>query len=65
MKTFQRLTAALKRLPGIGPKQAERLALFLLRAPEFETENLISALRQAKASLHPCALCCDFCEGPL
>lgn len=63
MKTFQKLVAALKRLPGVGPKQAERLALFLLRAPAFETENLISALREAKAALRPCERCCDFCEG--
>ena len=63
MKTFQKLVAALKRLPGIGPKQAERLALFLLRAPEFETENLVTALRQAKAALKPCEVCCDYSEG--
>ena len=63
MRTFQKLIAALKRLPGIGPKQAERLALFLLRAPEFEIENLVGALREAKASLRPCEQCCDFCEG--
>ncbi len=65
MKTFQRLIAVLKRLPGVGPKQAERLALFLLRSPDFETESLISALREAKAALRPCSLCCDFCEGSL
>lgn len=63
MRTFQKLVAALKRLPGVGPKQAERLSLYLLRAPQFETENLISALREAKASLRPCEQCCDFTEG--
>ena len=65
MRTLQKLVAALKRLPGIGPKQAERLALFLLRSPEFETENLIAALREAKAALRPCEQCCDFTEGRL
>jgi recombination protein RecR len=65
MRTFQKLIAALKRLPGVGPKQAERLALFLLRAPAFETENLIAALREAKAGLKPCSSCCDFAEGGL
>lgn len=65
MRTFQKLVAALKRLPGVGPKQAERLALFLLRAPEFETENLVAALREAKASLRPCEQCCDFSEAKL
>lgn len=65
MKTFLKLIATLKRLPGVGPKQAERLALFLLRAPQHETENLVAALRQAKAALRPCAQCCDFSEEPL
>lgn len=65
MRTFQKLIATLKRLPGVGPKQAERLALFLLRAPAFETENLITALREAKAELKPCSGCCDFTEGGL
>lgn len=65
MKSFQRLVAGLKRLPGIGPKQAERMAIFLLRSPDFETENLVSALRQAKAAVRACRLCFDFTEGEL
>ncbi len=65
MKSFQRLISSLKRLPGIGPKQAERLAIFLLRAPDFETENLSNALREAKASVRPCRQCFDFTEGEL
>lgn len=65
MRTFQKLIAALKRLPGVGPKQAERLAQFLLRAPAHETENLIAALREAKAGIKPCRQCCDFSEEEL
>jgi recombination protein RecR len=65
LKSFQRLISSLKRLPGIGPKQAERLAIFLLRAPDFETENLSNALREAKASVRPCRQCFDFTEGEL
>jgi recombination protein RecR len=65
VKSFQRLISSLKRLPGIGPKQAERLAIFLLRAPDFETENLANALREAKASVRPCRQCFDFTEGEL
>ena len=63
MKSFPKLVASLKRLPGIGPKQAERLAIFLLRAPDFETENLVSALREAKAAIRPCRQCFDFTES--
>lgn len=62
MKSFERLTAALKRLPGVGPKQAERFALHLLRAPRAETENLVEALREAKAAMRLCARCGDFTD---
>lgn len=65
MKSFQRLVCALKRLPGIGPKQAERLVLFLLRAPESESEALITALREARARIQPCRRCWNFAEGEL
>lgn len=65
MKSLPRLVSSLKRLPGIGPKQAERLAIFLLRAPIFETDNLIAALREAKAEVKPCRQCFDFSEGEL
>lgn len=65
MKSLQKLMASLKRLPGIGPKQAERMAMFLLRSPDFETDNLIAALREAKAATRLCRQCFDFAEGEL
>lgn len=63
MKSFDRLVGGLKRLPGVGPKQAERLALYLVRASDNEVESLVSALRDAKAGIRPCAVCQDFTEG--
>lgn len=65
MKSFQKLVVSLKRLPGIGPKQAERLAIFLLRSPDFETENLVAALREAKAAIRLCRECWDFTDREL
>lgn len=65
MKSFQKLTSALKRLPGIGPKQAERMALFLLRSPQGEAENLIASIREAKNALKLCKSCSDFTENEL
>lgn len=62
MKSFERLISALKRLPGVGPKQAERFALHLLRAPRTEVEGLVEALREAKASMRLCARCGDFTD---
>ncbi|MDE2490646.1 MAG: recombination mediator RecR [Elusimicrobia bacterium] len=62
MKSVDRLIAALKRLPGVGPKQAERLTLHLLRAPHSEVEGLVEALRAAKADVRRCARCGDFTD---
>ena len=72
MKSVERLISALKRLPGIGPKQAERLTIHLLRSPRAETDNLVEALREAKAALRFCARCgdmtdtdvCKICSDP-
>ncbi len=65
MKSFQKLISSLKRLPGIGPKQAERMALFLLRSPQNEAEGLISAIREAKSAMRLCRKCLDFTEEEL
>ncbi len=62
MKTFEKLISALKRLPGVGPKQAERFAIHLLRAPSTEVSGLVDALREAKASMRLCARCGDFTD---
>jgi recombination protein RecR len=65
LKPVERLIAALKRLPGIGPKQAERLTIHLLRAPRTEVEGLIDALRDAKDNVRRCARCGDFTDREL
>ena len=66
------LIAALNRLPGIGPRSAERLSLFLVQADPAITRELARALTAARESIHPCDTCgaltekqpCDFCSRP-
>lgn len=65
MRAIDRLIGCLKRLPGIGPKQAERMAVHLIRAPESEVEALAEALRAAKKRVRPCRECLDFTEDEL
>lgn len=65
MKSVDRLISALKRLPGVGPKQAERLSLHLLRSPRTEVENLVEALLEAKDAMRFCARCGDFTDREL
>lgn len=64
MKSFQKLVQSLRRLPGIGPKQAERLALHLLRASLSEVETFHAALREVRERVHPCPTCLDYTDQP-
>ena len=52
-----RLIEAFHRLPGIGPKSAQRLAYHILRAPEAEARELAEALIEVKRSIVLCARC--------
>ncbi len=52
-----RLIQELNKLPGIGPKSAQRLAFHLLRAPEEETRLLASAILSVKQETKLCSVC--------
>ena len=52
-----RLVEAFHRLPGIGPKSAQRLAYHVLRAPEAEAQDLAEALLEVKRSIVLCTRC--------
>ncbi|WP_291427037.1 recombination mediator RecR [Deinococcus sp.] len=66
------LIRELSRLPGIGPKSAQRLAFHLFEQPREDIERLASALLEAKRDLHVCPICfnitdadrCDVCADP-
>lgn len=60
-----RLVAALRKLPGIGPRSAERLALHLLSAPPGAAQELAHALQEARHQIHPCPECSFFSEDGL
>lgn len=52
-----RLIEAFHRLPGIGPKSAQRLAYHVLRAPREEAETLAAALLEVKDRIRLCGIC--------
>lgn len=60
-----RLIEALTRLPGIGPKTAQRLTYHLLRSSEAEVRALASALISIKESVVFCERCFNISTGPL
>ena len=62
-----RLIAELNKLPGIGPKSAQRLAYHLLRSPEEEARALAEAILAVKERVKLCSICfnttdCDPCS---
>lgn len=56
------LISELEKLPGVGPKSAQRLAYHLLRVPEHEAHALAGAIRNAKERLRFCARCQNISE---
>lgn len=58
-----RLMEELGRLPGIGPKTAQRLSFYLLRAPRDSVERLAGALSELKARIRFCDECFFIAEG--
>ena len=54
---ISRVVTELSRLPGIGPKTAQRLTYFLLRARDEQVEQLAGALANLKKGVHLCHRC--------
>lgn len=59
---IQRLIDA-GRLPGIGPKGAQRIAFYMLSAPEDEARDLAEAIEEVKAKIRFCDICGNVCES--
>lgn len=56
------LVHELSRLPGIGPKTAQRLAYHILRSPSDFVQSLRDALKNVKDRIHECPVCYAFTE---
>ncbi len=72
-KPMARVIDELKRLPGVGPKSAQRIAFFLLKLENGEAEQLSEAIRELKQSIQLCEICknitdtspCMICQDPM
>ena len=62
---IQNLIDELARLPGIGPKSAQRLAFYIVKAPADEAKRLAEALIDAKERVRFCRECFGVSEGEL
>jgi recombination protein RecR len=67
---LQRLIDELSRLPGIGPKSAQRVAFYLLKSSDDEARRLSDSIAEVKAKVRLCITCfnvsdqevCEFCR---
>lgn len=63
------LITQLRQMPGVGPRSAERIALWIVQSKGDQPEQIANALRSTRDSVRPCALCgffataelCDIC----
>jgi recombination protein RecR len=62
---LERLIQELSRLPGIGPKTAQRLAFHILRTDRMRAESLALAIGDVKARIGYCERCYNIAEGSL
>ncbi len=70
-EAINRLVQEFNKLPGIGPKSAQRLAFYLLRAQEEQTKSLAEAILNLKQQVKLCSICfnvtdtdpCAFCRN--
>ncbi len=61
-RPLQKLIESFERLPGIGPKSAQRLAFYLLHVPQIELENFATALTDLKKNTIVCSICKNVSE---
>lgn len=69
---IQKLLDELERLPGIGPKSAQRIAYWILNEDRIDATRLAQAIIEVKDTVHFCARCfnyaqddlCDICASP-
>lgn len=71
-KPLAQLIDQFQKLPGIGPKSAQRMAFFMLKMPLSEVEKFATTLIEAKKQIKYCHICfnmssqdpCEICSSP-
>ncbi len=71
-KPLAKLIECFQKLPSIGPKTAQRLALHLVKMPEYEVEKFAQTMIEAKSTISYCEVCfnmtsqspCEICSNP-
>lgn len=58
-----KMVELLSRLPGVGPKSATRMALYLLQTPKSFVEEMAVGMQELKSQVKQCTVCFQLCEG--
>lgn len=61
---IQRLIAEFGKLPGVGQRTAQRLALHVLRGTDEEAAHLAAAIGEVKNQIRPCQICFNLADQP-
>lgn len=64
-ESFEKLINELNKLPGVGPKTAQRLAFFILKMQKGEAESLAFAIQDVKNKIHYCSVCNNLTEADI
>jgi recombination protein RecR len=64
-ESLNKLIEEFERLPGIGPKTAERLAFYILKAGQKEAMGLAEAIQDVKNKIKHCQICYNLSEEPV
>ena len=62
---IQKLLDELERLPGVGPKSAQRIAYHILNSESADALRLAQAIQEVKSTVHFCSRCFNYAEGDL
>jgi len=63
--SYQKIIDELNKLPGIGPKSAERIASYILKADEEDFSELINSLIDGRKKIKKCKICFNLSEDDL
>lgn len=62
---IQKLLDELERMPGVGPKSAQRIAYWLLASEKDDANRLAEAITEVKETIHFCPKCFNFAQDEL
>ncbi|MDR1695533.1 MAG: recombination mediator RecR [Endomicrobium sp.] len=61
-QSVEKMVEIIKKLPGVGPKMAERLSYHILKMQQGEVDRLIDSIQKARRTMKYCDVCCNLSE---